>query len=64
MFHEPLTGVIAKFALPPVTVGVTDPEPAAGPTEAGLFVQLRPTVYAPVIAQAEGACDVLSNRPL
>ena len=45
ILQAPLTGVMAKFVnVPPLTVGVTVPEPIAGPTEAGLFAQLRPTV--------------------
>ena len=54
MLHEPLTDVIAKFAEPPVTVGVIVPVPTAGPTEAGLSVQLRLVVNEPVNVQAEG----------
>ena len=64
MLHAPFTKVIAKLAEPPVTVGVTVPDPAAGPTEAGLFVQPSPVVNAPVIAQATGACADPSKRPL
>ena len=55
ILQVPFTGVMAKFDVPPVTVGVTVPEPTPGPTEAGALAQLRPTVYAPVNAQAEGA---------
>ena len=53
-----LVNVVTKRAkqlnngAPPLTEGVTVPEPAAGPTEAGLFVQVRPPVNAPVTAQA------------
>ena len=52
MLHEPLTEVTAKFVVDPLTVGITDPEPTLGPTVAGVFAQLRPTVYVPVTAQA------------
>ena len=41
MPHDPLTGVMAKLArVSPVTEGVTAPEPAFGPTDAGLFEQV------------------------
>ncbi len=39
MAHAPLTGVIVKFDVLPLITGATDPEPIAGPTEAGLSVQ-------------------------
>jgi len=54
MVHEPLTNVIAKFAEPPVTVGVIAPVPATGPTEAGLSAQVSPVVNEPANVQAEG----------
>ena len=44
ILHAPFTGVMAKFDVPPITEGVTVPEPTPGPTEAGALVQLRPTV--------------------
>ena len=54
ILQAPLTVVIVKFDVLPLTVGVTVPEPTPGPTEAGLFVQLNPVVYEPVNVQAEG----------
>ena len=58
ILQAPLTAVMAKFvSVPPLTTGSTAPEPTAGPTDAGLLVQLRVPVKAPVTAQAEGACD-------
>ena len=52
ILQVPVTAVIVKFvSVPPVTVGVTVPEPTAGPTVAGLLVQVRPPVNAPVTAQ-------------
>ena len=42
ILQVPVTAVIVKFvSVPPVTVGVTVPEPTAGPTVAGLLVQLN-----------------------
>jgi hypothetical protein len=55
MLQVPLTEVTAKFVVAPLTVGVTAPVPAPGPTEAGLSVQVTPVVYVPVTAQAAGA---------
>ncbi len=42
--------------MPPLTIGVTVPDPTAGPTEAGVSVQVSVPVNAPVTAQAEGDC--------
>ena len=52
MLHGALTDVIVKFADPPVTVGVTVPEPTPGPTFVRLFVQVRAPVNGPVTAQS------------
>ena len=46
--------MIVKFAEPPLTTGSTAPELTAGPTEAGLLVQVRLPLNSPVTAQAEG----------
>ena len=57
MLQEPFTGVTLKLLLAPMTVGVTVPVLTFGPTDAGLLVQVTPTVYAPVTAHAVGECD-------
>jgi hypothetical protein len=66
MLQEPATGVIAKLAKPsPPGVGVTVPDPASGPTEDGLFVQVRLPVKAPLTAHAgEVECGDASYAPL
>ena len=55
---------MTKFAEPPVTVGVIVPVPTAGPTEAGLFVQLKPVVNEPVTVQADGVRAAPLYTPL
>src|ERR1043166_8987818 len=38
----------------PLTIGLIGNVPALGPTEVGVLVQLSPTTYVPVNAQADG----------
>jgi hypothetical protein len=64
MLHDPFTGVIAKLLVDPLIDGETVPEPASGPTDDGLFMQLKPAVYAPDTAQAKGECAKPSKMPL
>ena len=53
--YEPLTFVTVKFARStPLVIGTIVVVPGFGPTVAGLLTQLKPPIYVPVTAHAEG----------
>ena len=50
-----MTEVISKLLRPvPLTTGTIVVVPAPGPTDAGLFAQVRSPVYVPLTTQADG----------
>ena len=65
--YDPLTGVISKLVnvSPFATItGLINPELTLGPSEPGLFVQVKTPLYVPLTVQVDGLCAVPSYTSL